>query len=62
MLSKLLTVNFSVEFGTLNTRLRDGHTEPGPMPAFSAAARMKGLNEEPGWRWPCVARLNGVLR
>ena len=23
------------------------------------SARTNGLNAEPGWRWPCVARLNG---
>ena len=30
------------------------------MPSFSASASMNGLNAEPGWRWPCVARLNGL--
>ena len=29
------------------------------MPFSSAATRVNGLNAEPGWRWPCVARLNG---
>jgi hypothetical protein len=40
---------------------RDDHTEPGPIPRSSAAARMNGLIAEPGWRWPFVARLNGRL-
>ena len=29
------------------------------MPFSSAAASTNGLNAEPGWRWPWVARLNG---
>ena len=29
------------------------------MPCSSAVARMNGLIDEPGWRWPLVARLNG---
>ena len=29
------------------------------MPASSASASTNGLNAEPGWRWPWVARLNG---
>src|SRR4051812_29798125 len=57
--AKLLTVNFSIECGTLSTSLCDGHEEVGEMPSAYARARMNGLIEEPGWRWPCVARLNG---
>ena len=30
----------------------------GRAPASSAATSTKVLNDEPGWRWPCVARLN----
>ena len=29
------------------------------MPRSSARASTNGLNAEPGWRWPWVARLNG---
>ena len=29
------------------------------MPFLSASASTNGLNDEPGWRWPWVARLNG---
>ena len=32
---------------------------PGEMPFSSAATRVNGLKAEPGWRCPCVARLNG---
>ena len=32
---------------------------PELMPSFSAVASVNGLNAEPGWRWPWVARLNG---
>ncbi len=31
----------------------------GLTPSCSARSRMKGLNADPGWRWPLVARLNG---
>ena len=31
----------------------------GSMPSDSARKRMNGLKEEPGWRWPLVARLKG---
>src|SRR5512133_1453165 len=60
LLSKLLTTNFSLPFvcGTVKIRLRDGHTEPA-LYFFSASARMNGFIDEPGWRWPWVARLNG---
>ena len=34
---------------------------PGEMPFSSAAIRVNGLKAEPGWRRPCVARLNGPL-
>jgi hypothetical protein len=30
----------------------------GEMPLFSAVASTNGLNDDPGWRSPCVARLN----
>jgi hypothetical protein len=33
----------------------------GEMPFMRAAARTKGLKADPGCRWPCVARLKGVL-
>ena len=29
-------------------------------PCSSAVIRVNGLNDEPGWRWPLVARLNGA--
>ena len=45
--------------GTGNSRLREGHSEPGAIPRVSAVASVKGLIDEPGWRWPCVAKLNG---
>src|ERR1700754_2614368 len=60
-LSKLLTTKSSLDPFTLNTRLRDGNTAAGEMPCRRASARMKGLIDEPGWRWPWVARLNGDL-
>ncbi len=60
--SKLLTTNISLPpLCTRKKRLRDGYTAPGPMPWRSASAKMKGLIDEPGWRWPWVARLNGAL-
>ena len=33
----------------------------GEMSSRSAAASTNGLNAEPGWRSPCVARLNWLL-
>ena len=39
---------------------RELHSEVGEMPCWSAAARMNGFIAEPGWRWPFVARLNGL--
>ena len=39
----------------------DAHVELGLMPRRSASASTNGLNAEPGWRWPWVARLNGVV-
>ena len=39
------------------TRIDDG-----AIPSRSAAARTNGLNAEPGWRSPCVARLNWLAR
>ena len=32
---------------------------PGPKPFSKAVIRVNGLNDDPGWRWPFVARLNG---
>ena len=37
----------------------DVHVESGETPSLSACASTNGLNADPGWRWPCVARLNG---
>ena len=33
----------------------------GEIPCSSAVARVNGLIEEPGWRWPWVARLKGCV-
>jgi hypothetical protein len=33
----------------------------GEIPSSSAVIRVKGLIEEPGWRWPWVARLKGLV-
>ena len=41
--------------------LCDAQTELGEMPFLSASASTNGLNAEPGWRWPWVARLNGLV-
>jgi hypothetical protein len=53
-------VNLSIEPGTSKTFLRDDHSEVGEMPSSSASASTNGLKAEPGWRWPCVARLKGA--
>ena len=60
--SSLCTTNLSVPcvFGTTNSLTLELHTESGEMPSSSAAARSKALNEEPGWRSPSVAMLNGL--
>ena len=57
----MLTTNFSLPFvpGTVTVSFFDAQTELGEMPRWSAVASTNGLNAEPGWRWPCVARLNG---
>ncbi len=59
----MLTTKTSLPFvpGTGNSRFIDGHVELGEMPSSSARARMNGLKLEPGWRWPWVARLKGVV-
>ncbi len=44
----------------MKTFCLDAHTDSGEMPSSSAAARSNALNEEPGWRSPSVARLNGL--
>ena len=54
-------MNFSLLPGTSKTFLREDHTEPGEIPRLSASASTNGLKAEPGWRWPWVARLNGVV-
>ena len=36
-------------------------TELGVYPCSMAAAKSRGLNAEPGWRFACVARLNELL-
>ena len=59
----MLTTNFSLGsalLGTSKSFLRDSHVEYGSMPWRRAAARTKAFQAEPGWRWPCVARLNGA--
>src|SRR5258707_13859295 len=40
------------------TCLEDVMMLDGAMPSLSAVARTNGLKDEPGWRSPCVARLN----
>jgi hypothetical protein len=55
-----LTSNFSPPL-SVNTFFLEVHVEPGEMPCRSASASTNGLNEEPGCRWPCVARLNEDL-
>src|SRR6266487_1370442 len=40
----------------------DGKIVTGEMPCFSAVASTNGLNEEPGCRSPCTARLNWLCR
>jgi hypothetical protein len=37
----------------------EAHVLFGSIPSSNARTRMNGLNAEPGWRWPFVARLNG---
>ena len=46
--------------GTGNSlRVRSRSVCPGRSRSGSAVTRVKGLNDEPGWRWPLVARLKG---
>ncbi len=47
--------------GTGMTIFLEAHVEPGEIPWRSAVASTNGLNAEPGWRWPCVARLKGTF-
>jgi hypothetical protein len=47
--------------GTGMTSFLELHVEAGETPSRSAVASTNGLNAEPGWRWPCVARLNGTF-
>ena len=58
----MLTTNFSpLEFGHGEDLLLRGEGRLGAHAVLRARAiRMKGLNAEPGWRWPLVARLNGL--
>src|SRR3954452_14661535 len=58
-LSKLLTVKCSPPL-RMYVCLADVQVEPGLIPRRSASDSTNGLNEDPGWRWPCVARLNGL--
>ena len=37
----------------------EANTSEVERPCSSAVTRVNGLNAEPGWRWPLVARLNG---
>jgi hypothetical protein len=53
-------VNFSLLLGTWMTWRLEIHVELGEIPRRRAVARTNGLKAEPGWRWPCVARLNGT--
>ena len=57
----MFTTNFSLppEFGTGNSFGRDSKVCSVLTPSRSAAISVNGLNAEPGWRWPLVARLNG---
>jgi hypothetical protein len=48
-----------LECGTLKIFSFEVYVVPGEMPWLSAVASVNGLNEEPGWRCPFVARLNG---
>jgi hypothetical protein len=52
-------VNFSRAPGTTKTFLRVDNPAPGPKPFYRPSPSTNGLNAEPGWRRPCVARLNG---
>ncbi len=47
--------------GTWKTIRLDSHVEYGEIPRRSAVASTNGLKADPGWRWPCVARLNGTF-
>jgi hypothetical protein len=39
----------------------DSKVVSGEIPSSRAVIRVKGLIEEPGWRWPWVARLKGAV-
>ncbi len=39
----------------------DSNVVYGEMPSSRAVISVKGLIEEPGWRWPWVARLKGLV-
>src|SRR3954453_8591903 len=57
--SKLFTFQYllprKIDVG-LETNVVAGET-----PSFSAVASTNGLNDEPGWRSPCTARLNWLV-
>ena len=62
VLPKLWTMKCSLPplLGTMKSCGAESMTESGPYsPDSSATASVNGLNDEPGWRWPSVARLNG---
>jgi hypothetical protein len=40
--------------------LCEAQSESGEIPSAYARERMNGLIEDPGWRWPWVARLKGT--
>ena len=40
----------------------DGNVVAGEMPSLRAVASTNGLNDDPGWRSPCTARLNWLWR
>ena len=39
----------------------EAKTVSGEIPSSSAVSSVNGLIEEPGWRWPWVARLKGAV-
>ena len=62
VLPKLWTMKCSLPplLGTMKSWGAESMIESGPyLPDSSATARVNGLNDEPGCRWPSVARLNG---
>ena len=57
----MFTTNFSPgEPGTGNSFFWEAKVEFGSTPLSSASISVNGLNDEPGWRWPLVARLKGL--